>query len=268
MATILIDFEHIGVNNLNGIEYLNEKDRLEFFCGGHTNLCRRREVDLIKKSNCDVTVIRIPEPDKKDFDYYITSHIGYIVGKGCTDNILIVSNSKELKATTSYWKQMNHSGCIVLATTIEQGLKSLVTGADKERARYLGSFYKQVSIMDLMREIELEKSAKAEAFTSGTGTPDDTPTLAEDTATPSAASSLAGNSQLSPSKRYEIFYRILSDAGYSDYVSTIADLTGYPLRKETVPYSAFQKLRTKFDLTESEEICKLLKEVERQLIGR
>ena len=135
------------VNTLDGVEHLKKEDYLVYLCSEYPDK-RKSDFDVIKQSDCDYRCIKLPKPDENGLESYIASYLGYIFGKGCKDNILIISSSADCQATINFWKNCKYPGSFVAAPTIEKGLEKLNRGGAGVRVILFESLYRPVSAAD------------------------------------------------------------------------------------------------------------------------
>ena len=141
----LIDFENVKSGGMNGSEYLLSGDTIELFFSNACPTIRNGIFENMKKSGCEVRICKLQNARKNALDFYITSRIGELIGNGCQDLIVIISNDQGYKSVQDYWRECsNTKKRILLCGTITEGIIS--ANQANERTRMLREQEKLVSI--------------------------------------------------------------------------------------------------------------------------
>lgn len=116
---ILVDYENVRTNGLEGVEYLTEDDTLIIFYSEVCNKIRSDELRKISKSKCRWEIKKLLRKGKNGLDFYIASKTGAILAADPNAYIGIVSNDNGFQAVLDYWEtELTNEVRIVMYPTI------------------------------------------------------------------------------------------------------------------------------------------------------
>ena len=115
---ILIDYENVRAQGLEGVENLESKDSIYFFFSAAAPKIKTGLWEMIKKSNCNVSGYYLKNPSKNAIDFSIAVHVGDIISNE-DEEIAIISNDSDYKAIRDYCEE-KYGDKIVLANTIKK----------------------------------------------------------------------------------------------------------------------------------------------------
>ncbi len=104
---IFVDCENVRSLGFIGVEHLTPEDEVILF---YSQFCETLERGILNKlfdSGCTVSRCKLQRTGRNALDFYITSHIGEVLGKGYNGTIAIVSHDKGYQAIYDYWKARN-----------------------------------------------------------------------------------------------------------------------------------------------------------------
>ena len=118
----LIDYENVNVAGLKGCEKLGSTDHIIIIFTAHA---KSLDLKSIKSFKADMKVIEAPQGNQSA-DMYISSYLGYLVGKYGANkcNIVIVSKDKDYDNVITYWKE-NENIIIEKSSNIDKNIQKL-----------------------------------------------------------------------------------------------------------------------------------------------
>lgn len=108
-----VDYENVGSLGFRGAEYLSSEDEVVLFYSKTCQTLERGVLNRLYDSGCDFSLCKLERTGHNALDFYITSHIGEVLGKGYDGVIAIVSHDKGFRAIYDYWKARNPGMTIV-----------------------------------------------------------------------------------------------------------------------------------------------------------
>ena len=100
-------YENVNCLGFRGAEFLLPEDEVILF---YSKTCQTLEQAVVRKiydSGCSFSVCKLERTGNNALDFYITSHIGEVLGRGYNGAIAIVSHDKGFRAIYDYWKARN-----------------------------------------------------------------------------------------------------------------------------------------------------------------
>lgn len=147
----LVDFENVKNNGLKGVDHLLSEDTVELFFSEYCPTIGNGIFEQLKKSGCEMKICKLLNPRKNALDFYITSRMGELIGRGYQEHIAIISNDKDYKSVQEYWRECSDTRRrILLSGTITEGI--IAANQSNERTRLLREQEKMVNI-----EVEFAK---------------------------------------------------------------------------------------------------------------
>ena len=95
MSVYLVDYENVNADGFRGVERLNKDDSVYVF---YTTNAENLSFELHKKlveSAAEIKYFSVAS-GKNALDFQLSMFAGYLVGKGTTQNIYIISNDKKI----------------------------------------------------------------------------------------------------------------------------------------------------------------------------
>lgn len=102
MSIYLVDYENVNADGFKGVENLGKDDSVYVF---YTTNAGNLSFDLHKKlveSDAEIKYFSVSS-GKNALDFQLSMFAGYLVGKGISQNIYIVSNDKGFDADTMFY---------------------------------------------------------------------------------------------------------------------------------------------------------------------
>ena len=102
MSIYLVDYENVNADGFRGIEKLGKNDSVYvFYTTNAGNLSFEAHKKLVE-SSAEIKYFSV-SAGKNALDFQLTMFAGYILGKGTTQNIYIISNDKGFDANLSFY---------------------------------------------------------------------------------------------------------------------------------------------------------------------
>lgn len=102
MSIYLVDYENVNADGFRGVEKLGKDDSVYVF---YTTNAGNLSFEIHKKlveSQAEIKYFSVSS-GKNALDFQLTMFAGYLLGKGTTQNIYIISNDKGFDADTSFY---------------------------------------------------------------------------------------------------------------------------------------------------------------------
>lgn len=121
----LVDFENVGNAGMKGCGYLNAQDYMIVFYSEAKKHMEQRMLESIIASGCKFEICKLRKTGKNALDFYIASRLGELIGKGCEDIAVVVSNDGGFQSVRDYWeKAAAKKRRVLLSSCIEDGIVS------------------------------------------------------------------------------------------------------------------------------------------------
>lgn len=160
MATILVDYENVcGSNGLAGAEYLTRNDDLCIFFSKVCPNISLEDSERIEKSGCEFRLCELKVPRKNALDFYIATEAGAVSAAG-EERIIIVSKDAGFNSVRDYFQVKEAGLQIVVAKTVEEGLKQLSGPEDNERKKQIHDRSAKANLMAECARINERKAMK------------------------------------------------------------------------------------------------------------
>lgn len=120
----LVDYENVNVAGLKGCEKLGSTDHIIIFFTAHAKSLDLTSIKSFGKA--DMKVIQAPQGNQSA-DMYISSYLGYLVGKYGANKciIVIISKDKDYDNVITYWKE-NENIIIEKSSNIDINIQKLI----------------------------------------------------------------------------------------------------------------------------------------------
>lgn len=133
MSVYLVDYENVNADGFRGVESLGRDDSVYVF---YTTNAGSLSFDLHKKlveSEAEIKYFSVAS-GKNALDFQLSMFAGYLVGRGTTQNIYIISNDKGFDADTAFYDSflIAENVDVVRSTSIAS---TLVSGRKKGKVR-------------------------------------------------------------------------------------------------------------------------------------
>lgn len=110
MSCYLIDFENVRTDGVRSLTDLKNGDKVAIF---YSEQCKNITLDVIEsltKLGVQIECYKAKLGTKNALDFQLSSYLGYIIGKGKTDeDYCIVSNDKGYDCLCDFWKEQGES---------------------------------------------------------------------------------------------------------------------------------------------------------------
>lgn len=104
MSIYLIDFENVHDDGLEGIKGLTGADKVIIFYGTQIkSIPFERHVEIMN-SKAHVEYFKTKKIAKNYLDFQLTTHLGYLIGKGEKGPVHIISKDTGYDSVVDYWK--------------------------------------------------------------------------------------------------------------------------------------------------------------------
>lgn len=105
MSLYLVDYENVHDTGLKGIDSLKNSDKtIVFYSKNIKNIPFDLHVEIIN-SEAKSEYIKTGKTAKNYLDFQLSSYLGYCIGKGYNDKIIIVSKDTGYDAVVDLWKE-------------------------------------------------------------------------------------------------------------------------------------------------------------------
>lgn len=132
----LIDHENTGDAGLNGIKMLTKEDRVVIFYGATESKINIEIFAQISNSKAKVKVYRSEKISKNYLDFWLSTYVGYAIGKKKVENITIISKDHGYDAVIDFWGQngiqISRQDSILAGSILETQIGSEIKEALKE----------------------------------------------------------------------------------------------------------------------------------------
>ncbi len=121
----LVDFENVGNAGMKGCDSLNAQDYLIVFYSEAKKHMEQRIMESIVASGCKFEICKLRKTGKNALDFYIASKLGELIGRGCEDIAVVVSNDGGFQSVRDYWEKVAaKKRKVLLSSCIEDGIVS------------------------------------------------------------------------------------------------------------------------------------------------
>lgn len=105
MSIYLIDYENVSLNGLNGIETLNDMDRVYLFYGANPGYIPFEKHILIANTPAEVHYLKVDRSGKNYLDFQLATYSGYLVAMYAAQEYIIVSRDTGFDSIVNFWNQ-------------------------------------------------------------------------------------------------------------------------------------------------------------------
>lgn len=102
MSIYLMDYENVNTDGFRGVEKLGEDDSVYVFYTTNAGSLSFEAHKKLVESKADMKYFSV-STGKNALDFQLTMFAGYVIGKGTTQNIYIISNDKGFDANISFY---------------------------------------------------------------------------------------------------------------------------------------------------------------------
>lgn len=141
MSIYLVDYENVNADGFRGVEKLGKDDSVYVF---YTTNAGSLSFEIHKKlveSKAEIKYFSV-SAGKNALDFQLTMFAGYLLGKGTSQNIYIISNDKGFDADTSFYDNylfadgvdvVRHTSIAATFVTREKPAKVKIVKSDSSR---------------------------------------------------------------------------------------------------------------------------------------
>lgn len=141
MSIYLIDYENVNADGFRGVEKLSKDDSVYvFYTANAGNLSFEVHKKLVE-SQADIKYFSV-SAGKNALDFQLTMFAGYLLGKGTSQNIYIISNDKGFDADISFYDNylfadnidvVRHTSIAATYVTKEKPVKVRIVKSDNSK---------------------------------------------------------------------------------------------------------------------------------------
>ena len=164
-----VDYENVNCLGFRGAEYLLPEDEVILFYSETCTTMDRAIIENIYDSGCTFSLCKLEQTGHNALDFYITSHIGEVLGRGYHGVISIVSRDKGFRAIYDYWKVRNPAMTIVsnpdiascIISSNENSFRRVQLCKEKEAVNFeevMPRFEKRDQLRNGLRETLLDRN--------------------------------------------------------------------------------------------------------------
>lgn len=99
----MVDFENVNSKGLTGIENLNQEDRVIILYSENSDTISFEMHKKVLESKADIRYFKVKVGGKNALDFQLATLLGYLVSKGDSTHIFIVSNDKGFDRLHDFW---------------------------------------------------------------------------------------------------------------------------------------------------------------------
>ena len=111
MSIYLIDYENVHESGLSGIKELPEGDRVIVFYGDKIKSISFDVHVQMMNSRAVVEFIETHKTAKNYLDFQLGTYLGYLIGRGSHDTVVIVSHDTGFDSVVDFWKERGTDIC-------------------------------------------------------------------------------------------------------------------------------------------------------------
>ena len=111
MSIYLIDYENVHESGLSGIKDLPEGDRVIVFYGDKIKSISFDVHVQMVNSKAVVEFIETHKTAKNYLDFQLGTYLGYLIGRGSHDRVVIVSHDTGFDSVVDFWKERGTDIC-------------------------------------------------------------------------------------------------------------------------------------------------------------
>jgi len=94
MKFFLVDYENVNSSGLEGINCLEEDDKVIIFYGPNSNTVSFSVVEFIRKSDIDIDLFELRHPAPNAVDFQLSTYLGYLIANEKDAEFYIISKDK------------------------------------------------------------------------------------------------------------------------------------------------------------------------------
>lgn len=122
MSVFLIDYENVRTAAFNGLEDLNESDRVIIFYTGNSDNLTFSLMERLISAKAEVEYKKVNCGGKNSLDFQLCSYLGYLIGTSRDTRFCIVSRDKGFLSMLSLWGETAENGnSVVCCANIYNG---------------------------------------------------------------------------------------------------------------------------------------------------
>lgn len=114
MSVFLIDYENVRTAAFNGLEDLNENDRVVVFYTANSDNLTFSLMQRLVKSQAQIEYKKVTCGGKNSLDFQLCSYLGYLIGTSKDTRFCIISRDKGFFTMLSLWGEDAENGNSVI----------------------------------------------------------------------------------------------------------------------------------------------------------
>ncbi len=114
MSVFLIDYENVRTSAFNGLEDLDENDRVIIFYTNNSDNLTFSLMQRLTESRAAIEYKKVSCGGKNSLDFQLCSYLGYLIGKSSDTRFCIVSRDKGFFTMLSLWGEKTPQGNSVI----------------------------------------------------------------------------------------------------------------------------------------------------------
>lgn len=124
MKFFLVDYENVNSSGLEGINCLDEEDRVVIFYGPNSNTVSFSIVEFIRESNINISLFELRHPAPNAVDFQLSTYLGYLIASEKNAEFYIISKDKGYASSIDFCNDylIEHPQKIERFTTISAAL--------------------------------------------------------------------------------------------------------------------------------------------------
>ncbi len=113
MTTYLIDYENVKGEGLNGINSLNEKDKVHIFYSENADRLTFGLHKRLNEAKCKIFYQRVEVGSKNALDFQLVSYLGYLLAKDEKEEYAIVTTDNGYNSVVKFWQKKTYKVIIL-----------------------------------------------------------------------------------------------------------------------------------------------------------
>lgn len=157
----MIDFENTNGGGLEGIDLLDENDKLIIFYSDSVENIKNKFLEKIFNCKATLKIRKLINIGANALDDYIMSEVGFLIGSGEKSPIAIVSKDKGYTYAKDYWSNVAETKInLILASNIEQAIRG--AGSRDKRYQLVHDLNSTKSLTDEFKNFQKSKDLENE----------------------------------------------------------------------------------------------------------
>lgn len=141
MSIYLVDYENVNADGFRGVEKLGEGDTVYVFYTTNAGSLSFEVHKKLVESRAEINYFSV-SAGKNALDFQLTMFAGYLLGKGTSQNIYIISNDKGFDADTAFYDNyliadgvdvVRHTSIAASVVTKEKPARVRITKSDNSQ---------------------------------------------------------------------------------------------------------------------------------------